>query len=162
MPFRPRSIGGSTHALPARTTARPGRGVARLPGRGPVPVARGRHRRRDRGVEQGPGRAAGGVDGRPAGAGGGAGGAGGGCWGGGGGGGRGGGGGGAFFERRRGAQQPPVLLVREADGPERALVDPSALADDDTITLDDWVPPLEGDRLAQFLSQGGDGEAASF
>ncbi|HEV3504578.1 MAG TPA: hypothetical protein VG637_04745, partial [Actinomycetes bacterium] len=53
----------------------------------------------------------------------------------------------AFFERRRGDQQHPVLLVREADGTERPLVDPSALADDDTITLDGWVPSLEGDRL---------------
>ncbi|HJU02281.1 MAG TPA: S9 family peptidase, partial [Actinomycetes bacterium] len=45
----------------------------------------------------------------------------------------------AFFERRRGDQQHPVLLVREAGGTERVLVDPSALADDDTITLDGWV-----------------------
>ena len=68
----------------------------------------------------------------------------------------------AFFERRRGDQQHPVLLVREADGTERALIDPSALADDDTITLDGWVPSLEGERLAYFLSQGGDEEASLF
>ena len=68
----------------------------------------------------------------------------------------------AFFDRRRGDQQHPVLLVREADGTERALIDPSALADDDTITLDGWVPSLEGERLAYFLSQGGDEEASLF
>jgi prolyl oligopeptidase len=66
----------------------------------------------------------------------------------------------AFFERRRGDQQHPVLLVREPDGTERPLVDPSALADDDTVTLDGWVPSLEGERLAYFLSRGGDEEAS--
>jgi prolyl oligopeptidase len=66
----------------------------------------------------------------------------------------------AFFERRRGDQQHPVLLVREPDGRERPLVDPSALADDDTVTLDGWVPSLEGERLAYFLSSGGDEEAS--
>jgi len=71
-------------------------------------------------------------------------------------------GGRAFFERRRGDQQHPVLLVREADGTERALIDPSALSEDDTITLDGWVPSLEGERLAYFLSQGGDEEASLF
>jgi prolyl oligopeptidase len=65
----------------------------------------------------------------------------------------------AFFERRRGDQQHPVLLVREPDGTERPLVDPSALADDDTVTLDGWVPSQEGERLAYFLSRGGDEEA---
>jgi prolyl oligopeptidase len=39
-------------------------------------------------------------------------------------------------------------------------VDPSALADDDTVTLDGWVPSLEGERLAYFLSRGGDEEAS--
>ena len=66
----------------------------------------------------------------------------------------------AFFERRRGDQQHPVLLAREPDGSERPLVDPSALADDDTVTLDGWVPSLEGERLAYFLSSGGDEEAS--
>jgi prolyl oligopeptidase len=66
----------------------------------------------------------------------------------------------AFFERRRGDQQHPVLLVREAGGTERTLVAPSALAEDDTVTLDGWVPSPEGERLAYFLSQGGDEEAA--
>ena len=66
----------------------------------------------------------------------------------------------AFFERRAGDQEHPVLTVRDPDGSERALVDPAALADDDTITLDGWVPSLEGDRLAYWLSRGGDEEAS--
>jgi len=66
----------------------------------------------------------------------------------------------AFFLRRRGDQQHPVLLVREPDGSERVLVDPSELSDDDTVTLDGWYPSLEGTRLAYLLSQGGDEEAS--
>jgi prolyl oligopeptidase len=66
----------------------------------------------------------------------------------------------AFFLRRRGEQQHPVLLVREPDGGERVLVDPSALSQDDTVTLDGWFPSLEGTRLAYQLSQGGDEEAS--
>ena len=63
-----------------------------------------------------------------------------------------------FYERREGTQEHPVLLVREPDGTERALVDPSALAQDATVTLDGWVPSLEGTLLACWLSQGGDEE----
>ncbi len=66
----------------------------------------------------------------------------------------------AFFLRRRGDQQHPVLLVREPDGAERVLMDPSALSDDDTVTLDGWYPSMEGTRLAYLLSQGGDEEAS--
>ena len=63
-----------------------------------------------------------------------------------------------FFERRRGDQEHPVLLVREADGSERPLVDPGALSEDSTVTLDGWFVSLEGERLAYQLSQGGDEE----
>jgi prolyl oligopeptidase len=63
-----------------------------------------------------------------------------------------------FFERRRGDQEHPVLLVREADGSERALIDPGALSEDGTVTLDGWFVSLEGTRLAYQLSQGGDEE----
>src|SRR6266545_2972810 len=52
-----------------------------------------------------------------------------------------------------------VLVVREGDT-ERVLIDPSTLSDDDTVTLDGWVPSIEGDRLAYWLSQGGDEEAS--
>ena len=66
----------------------------------------------------------------------------------------------AFFTRRSPGQEHAVLLVREADGTERVLVDPSALSDDDSVTLDGWVPSDEGERLAYLLSEGGDEESA--
>jgi prolyl oligopeptidase len=68
----------------------------------------------------------------------------------------------AFYLRRSGDQEHPVLLVREGDGTERPLIDPSELSDDDTITLDGWVPSLEGDLLAYWLSQGGDEESSLY
>src|SRR5205823_6943874 len=63
----------------------------------------------------------------------------------------------AFFLRRGPDQQHPVLIVRDPDG-ERVLIDPSALSPDDTVTLDAWEPSIEGDRLAYWLSEGGDEE----
>jgi len=65
----------------------------------------------------------------------------------------------AFFMRREAGQEHAVLVVREGDV-ERVLIDPSALSDDDTTTLDGWVPSVEGDRLAYWLSEGGDEEAS--
>ncbi len=65
----------------------------------------------------------------------------------------------AFFTRRGPGQEHAVLVVREGDT-ERVLIDPSTLSDDDTVTLDGWVPSIEGDRLAYWLSQGGDEEAS--
>lgn len=41
----------------------------------------------------------------------------------------------------------------------RVLVDPNALSDRGTVTLDGWSPSLEGDRLAYLLSDGGDEES---
>jgi prolyl oligopeptidase len=66
----------------------------------------------------------------------------------------------SFFVRRQPDEEHGVLWLREADGTERPLVDPNALSDDATITLDGWAPSNEGDRLAYLLSQGGDEEAA--
>jgi prolyl oligopeptidase len=71
-------------------------------------------------------------------------------------------GGRAFWMRRDGDQEHAVLLVREADGTERPLIDPSELSDDDTVTLDGWVPSNEGDLLAYWLSERGDEEAALY
>jgi prolyl oligopeptidase len=64
-----------------------------------------------------------------------------------------------FFMRRRPEQEHAVLWVEDNDG-ARVLVDPSALSDDDTVTLDGWAPSLEGDLLAYQLSEGGDEESA--
>ncbi|HET8640570.1 MAG TPA: prolyl oligopeptidase family serine peptidase [Pseudonocardiaceae bacterium] len=66
----------------------------------------------------------------------------------------------AFFTRREPGQEHPVLLVREPDGTERALIDPDAIDPSGRTTLDGWRPSIEGDRLAYQLSVGGDEEAA--
>ena len=66
----------------------------------------------------------------------------------------------AFFERRAPGQQHPVLTVRGPNGTKRPLIDPSALAADDTVTLDGWVVSPAGERVAYWLSRGGDEEAS--
>jgi prolyl oligopeptidase len=62
----------------------------------------------------------------------------------------------SFFTRREPGQEHAVLHVREADGTERVLLDPTALDPSGLTTLDGWVPDLEGTRLAYQLSSGGD------
>ena len=62
----------------------------------------------------------------------------------------------AFFTRREPGQEHAVLHVRDADGRERVLLDPTALDPDGLTTLDSWVPDLAGRRLAYQLSHGGD------
>ncbi len=64
-----------------------------------------------------------------------------------------------FFLRRRPGEEHAALLV-EDEGGERVLVDPSALSEDFTVTLDGWAPSKEGDRVAYLLSVGGDEESA--
>jgi prolyl oligopeptidase len=68
-------------------------------------------------------------------------------------------GGRAFFTRRQPGQEHEALLVREPDGTERVLVDPTELDPAGTTTLDAAVPSIEGDRLAYQLSTGGDEES---
>ena len=68
-------------------------------------------------------------------------------------------GGRAFFTRREPDQEHEALLVREPDGTERVLVDPTELDPAGTTTLDAAVPSVEGDRLAYQLSTGGDEES---
>jgi prolyl oligopeptidase len=65
----------------------------------------------------------------------------------------------AFFTRREPGQEHEALLVREPDGTERVLVDPTALDPAGTTTLDAAVASVEGDRLAYQLSTGGDEES---
>jgi prolyl oligopeptidase len=66
----------------------------------------------------------------------------------------------AFFARRLPDQQLPVLLVREPDGSERVLLDPSTMSDDDTVTLDGYVPSIEGELVGVWTSEGGDEESS--
>jgi prolyl oligopeptidase len=65
----------------------------------------------------------------------------------------------AFSTRRDPGQEHAVLRVREPDGTQRALVDPTAIDPDGLTTLDAWMPSWEGDRLAYQLSSGGDEES---
>ena len=62
----------------------------------------------------------------------------------------------AFAARREPGQEHAVVLVTEADGTERVLLDPMAIDPTGLTTLDAWVPDLEGRRLAYQLSSGGD------
>jgi len=62
----------------------------------------------------------------------------------------------AFFSRRLPGQEHAVVHVREADGSERALLDPMAMDPSGLTTLDTWVPDLEGARIAYQVSIGGD------
>lgn len=65
----------------------------------------------------------------------------------------------SFFLRREPEQEHAVLLVRDPDGTERALVDPGALDPSGTTTLDSWQPDKEGRLVAVQLSTGGDEES---
>lgn len=65
----------------------------------------------------------------------------------------------AFFTRQGPEQEHPVVVVREADGAERVLLDPSVMSDDDSVTLDGWEPSPDGERLAYLVSTGGDEES---
>ncbi|SHG90253.1 prolyl oligopeptidase family serine peptidase [Streptoalloteichus hindustanus] len=65
----------------------------------------------------------------------------------------------AFFVRREPGQEHAVLRVREPDGDERVLLDPTALDPSGLTTLDTWAPSLEGRLLAYQVSVGGDEES---
>jgi prolyl oligopeptidase len=67
-----------------------------------------------------------------------------------------------FFYRREGDQEHAILYVREPDGAERVLIDPSTLSDDLTTTLDFVSPSFDGKRLAYGLSEAGDEEATLY
>jgi prolyl oligopeptidase len=61
-----------------------------------------------------------------------------------------------FYRRNDGLQDQSVLYV--ADGlraPPRVLLDPNALSPDATISLGEFVPSSDGQRLAYSLSDGG-------
>ena len=67
-----------------------------------------------------------------------------------------------FLTRRLPGQEHAVLLVIEADGAERVLVDPVALDPSGTTTLDGWQPSKEGDRLAYLISEAGTEESVLY
>ncbi len=65
----------------------------------------------------------------------------------------------AFYTRREAGQEHAVLLVREANGSDRVLLDPMTLDPAGTTTLDSWEPSVEGERLVYQISVGGDEES---
>lgn len=65
-----------------------------------------------------------------------------------------------FFRRQGPDQEHPVVIVRDAGGSERVLLDPSTLSDDDSVTLDGMSPSPDGSRLAYLVSESGDEEAS--
>jgi prolyl oligopeptidase len=69
----------------------------------------------------------------------------------------------AFLMRRHPDQEHAILAVLgPGDDPltgGRVLIDPSALSDDDTVTLDGWLPSPDGTLLAYLLSDAGTEES---
>jgi len=64
-----------------------------------------------------------------------------------------------FFTRRAGGQDHAVLCTATPAGGERILIDPAAIDNTGTTTLDDWQPDHRGRLLAYQMSQGGDEES---
>ncbi len=53
-----------------------------------------------------------------------------------------------FLARRSAEQEHAVLVVSQAGGDERILLDPMGLDSEGTTTLDAWMPSKDGTRLA--------------
>jgi prolyl oligopeptidase len=61
-----------------------------------------------------------------------------------------------FFTRRDPGMDQPTLMVSEAGGPARTLVDPAPMSEDGTTALDWWIPSPHGDLVCVGLSEAGD------
>ncbi len=64
-----------------------------------------------------------------------------------------------FYTRRAAGQEHAVLYTTTPSEGERILIDPTAIDETGTTTLDAWQPDLDGRLLAYQLSQGGDEES---
>jgi prolyl oligopeptidase len=64
-----------------------------------------------------------------------------------------------FFTRRAADQEHAVLYTATPEEGERVLIDPMAIDETGTTTLDDWQPDHDGRLLAYQLSHGGDEES---
>jgi prolyl oligopeptidase len=64
-----------------------------------------------------------------------------------------------FLLKRTADQEHAVLLVIDADGTERTLIDPMVVDPTGATTLDAWQPSKEGQLLAYQLSEGGTEES---
>nr|CAA9314727.1 MAG: Prolyl endopeptidase [uncultured Nocardioidaceae bacterium] len=65
----------------------------------------------------------------------------------------------SFSTRRLPDQEHAVVLVHDADGSERVLVDPMSLDPDGLVTLDAWQPSKDGRFLAYQVSASGTEES---
>lgn len=66
------------------------------------------------------------------------------------------GGGRTFISRAEPGAEHPVLVVIEADGSERVVLDPAELSERATVTLDLYTPSPDGRLLAYQISDQGD------
>src|SRR6516164_5959395 len=64
-----------------------------------------------------------------------------------------------FFTRRAAGQEHAVLYTATPSGGERILIDPTAIDETGTTTLDAWEPDHDGRLVAYQLSRGGDEES---
>jgi len=62
-------------------------------------------------------------------------------------------GGNKFYTRRYKDKEKAVLMVRPNKGEERALIDPSAISTDGSISLGGWFPSWDGKLVAYALHQ---------
>ena len=61
-----------------------------------------------------------------------------------------------FYSKKTGGQNQPVVYVREGlDGQDRVLLDPNAMSEDGTTTVDWYVPSKDGKLLAYGKSEKG-------
>ncbi len=67
-----------------------------------------------------------------------------------------------FWTERRGDAVQPTLVVRDANGPARPLIDVAALSDDGTDALDWWYPSNDGSLLAWGRSRSGSEKSELF
>ncbi|MHB8449146.1 MAG: prolyl oligopeptidase family serine peptidase [Mycobacteriales bacterium] len=64
-----------------------------------------------------------------------------------------------FATRRRPGEEQPVLVMRDAEGVIRTLVDPGLIDPGGRVTLDDFSPNWDGSLVAYLVSGGGDEES---
>ena len=61
-----------------------------------------------------------------------------------------------FYSRRKAGQDQPVLYVRDGlEAPDRTLIDPNSMSQDNTTSLDWYFPSNDGALLAYGISEGG-------
>ncbi len=68
-----------------------------------------------------------------------------------------------FSTRQAPSEDQPALYVRDGvDGADRKLVDPNTRGKDGLVSLDFWMPSMDGRKLAYGLSSGGDEQSTLY